>query len=70
MAKKLKILIEKNNYEEVEISLPFYAYYQGEGEDIFVKITDKEFKKITFYQYGSCKLFKCKTNKIIYKFAS
>ena len=50
--KKYKILIEQKDYKEVEIELPFYAYYQGDMEEIFVEITAKEFKQITFHRYG------------------
>ena len=63
--KKYKILIEQRDYKEVEIELPFYAYYQGDMEEIFVKITAKEFKQITFHQYGKVEIFKSKTNNHI-----
>jgi hypothetical protein len=65
MSKKYKILLETKDYKEVEIILPFYAYYQGEMEKIFVKITAKDFKQITFHQYGKCELFKCNTHNSI-----
>ena len=63
--KKYKILIEQRNYKEIEIELPFYAYYQGDMEEIFVKITAKEFKQITFHRYGKVEIFKSKTNNHI-----
>ena len=63
--KKYKILIEKKDYKEVEIELPFYAYYQGDMEEIFVEITAKEFKQITFHRYGKVEIFKSKTNNSI-----
>ena len=63
--KKYKILIEQRDYKEVEIELPFYAYYQGDMEEIFVKITSKEFKQIILHQYGKVEIFKSKTNNSI-----
>lgn len=63
--KKHKILIETKEYKEVEITLPLYAYYEGENSEIYVKITAKDFKQITFHQYGKCELFNTKTNNHI-----
>lgn len=48
----MKILVERTEYEEVDIEIPFYAYLQEEGKEIFVKIEEKEFKQITINEYG------------------
>lgn len=61
MGKKYKILIETKDYKEAEIEFPFYALFEEGIETVFVKITETEFKQITFSQYGMCKLFKCPT---------
>ena len=63
--KKHKIHLEKKDYELVEINLPFYAYYQGENEEIFVKITDKEFKQITFHINGMVEIFKTRFQRTL-----
>jgi len=65
MAKKHKILVEVKDYKEVEVVFPFYAYYQDDSEEIFVKITRTEYKQITIKMTGECRLHKHKTNNYI-----
>ena len=65
MSKKYKIIVEVKDYKEVEVDFPFYAYYQGEMEEIFVKITKNEFKQLTFKMTGEVKIIKHKTNNYI-----
>lgn len=65
MGKKYKILVEKKSYEEAEIEFPFYALFEEGIETVFVKITQKELKQITFYRYGKYELFKCPTSRSV-----
>lgn len=65
MSKKCKILIEVKDYKVVEVVFPFYAYYQGDGEEIFVKITKNEFKQLIFKTTGEVRIIKYRANNYI-----
>jgi hypothetical protein len=56
----MKTLLQKPYCEEIEIQLPFYAYIQDNLEETFVKIDEKEFKKITFSPGSGLEFYKYK----------
>lgn len=57
---KMKTLLETKDYVEVEIDLPFHSSVHEEGSSIYVRIDEKEFKKITIHLQGEIEIFKCK----------
>lgn len=61
----MKIFLQTTKYKEIEIDYPFYAYYQEDDYEIFVKIDKDNFKKITIYLNGTIEIFKCSNNNYL-----
>ena len=60
----MKILLEKTEYEEVEVEFPFYSYLREDGIETYIKVDEKEFKRIVITEYGKMELFKCKSHNL------
>ena len=63
--KMSKMFLQKTEYEETEIELPFYSYVQGEDEEVYVKIDETYFYQITFFNTGKVEFMKFKNHKNI-----
>jgi hypothetical protein len=56
----MKKLIQRIEYDEVEVDSPFYSYVQEEDKEIFVQITETTFKQITSHISGYKEIFTCR----------
>lgn len=59
------MFLQKTEYEEIEIELPFYSYVQEEDSEIYVKIDETNFSQIIFFQTGKVEFVKFKNHKNI-----
>lgn len=52
----MKILLEQKEYTELDIEYPFFAYCQEEYNNVYVKITEKDFHMISI-THNSVEMF-------------
>ena len=61
----MKIKIQQETTIEKDIEFPIYSHRREEYCEVFIRVDEKELRKITIFQHGKVEYFKCEHKGVI-----